>query len=118
MNERNLRAASTLARLLIDEADALLFEVGECLLDVVNAQCDVLDAAAAVVLLDELRNRRSRLRRCEQLDLAAVRRREEARRNFLLCDSLFAVRGEAERVTPESTDFLEVRDSDADMVDS
>ena len=106
MHESNLGAAGTLARLLVDETHALLLEVGKCCLEVVDTQCDVLDAAAAIVLLDELRNRGGILRCCQKLDLAAIRRREESRRDLLLCDGLLAVGRQAERLTPERADFL------------
>ena len=57
MNKGNLCTACTLARFLINQAYALLFEVCQSSLEVIDAQSDVLDTAAALVLLNEFCNR-------------------------------------------------------------
>ena len=54
MKECDLRAARADTRLLIDHADALRHEIGDRVLDVVDAQRNVLNALA--VLLNVLRN--------------------------------------------------------------
>ena len=107
MDKSDVRTASTLARLFVDELDALCLEVSKSSFEVIHAQSNMLNAAAAAVLCDELRNRGGVLSRSKELDLAAVRRREEARRNLLLCNRLFTVVGETECFRIERTDFFE-----------
>ena len=114
MKERDLRAACTDTRLLVDHANALCHEVGNRVLNVVNAQSDVLDALA--VLLNVLRDGAVRRRADEQLDLAAVRRRMECRRNLLLSNRLLVRAGNADNVRPEILSVFEILYGNADVI--
>ena len=116
MDESDLRAARTVARLLVDHLHALCHEVSDRVLDVVDAKSDVLDAASAAVLLDELRDRARRLRRREKLDLRTVRRRVEARLDLLLGNNFLARARNAQLLRPELADLVEIVDSNADVV--
>ena len=116
MEECNLCTACPNARLLIDHADALCHEIGNRILDVVNAQGNVLDALA--VLLNVFRNRAVRSRADEQLDLAAVRGRMERRRDLLLCNGLLIRAGDSDHICPEILPLFEILYSNADVIHS
>ena len=116
MKKCDLRAARADTRLLIDHADALRHEVGDRVLDVVDAQRNVLNALA--VLLNVLRDGAVRRRADEQLNLAAVRRRMEGRRDFLLSNRLLVRAGNADNIRPEILSLFEILNGNADVIHS
>ena len=55
MQEGDIQALSTLAGMSVNDAATLLLYLVQCVLHaILYCKCDVLDAAAATVLLDEL----------------------------------------------------------------
>ena len=81
MNECNLSAASTDTRFLINQTSTFCLEVSQSSLKIINAQCNMLNALTAAVLLDEFGNWGRLIRCCQQLNLTAIRRREKAGRD-------------------------------------
>ena len=74
----------------------------------------MLDALA--LLLDVFRDRAVRRRADQQLNLAAVRRRMEGRRNLLLCNGFLIRAGNANDVRPEFLSFFEILYGNADVI--
>ena len=111
MNESDLCAAGTDTRFFVNQTSTFFLEICQSSLKIIHAQGDMLDAATAAVLLDEFGNRGSLIRCCQQLDLAAVRRWEEARRYFLLSNGFFTIGRQTKNVAPERTNLFEVRNS-------
>ena len=79
MNKRNACSACTITRFRIDHTNAFCLKVSNGCFDVINTKSDMLDAAAAIVLGNELSDRAVISSSFEKLDFTAVRCRVEAR---------------------------------------
>ena len=113
MQERDGHAFGALARGLVDQADALGFGVGQLLLDVLDGECHVVDADAA--LLDEPCDRRILRRRFEQFDLGLAQF-EEGRAHLLVGHFLDRVTFQAQYVLPVGNRFIEALHCNAKML--
>ena len=99
---------------IVDEAGAAGLELGQRGVNVVDAQRDVMKARAA--LLDELRDRRLRRRRHEQLE-TRLSDRHEARLHLLARHLLGRFDLEPERVAIEPERGFEILHRDADVIE-
>ncbi len=115
MDERDLEAEHTAARLGVDELGACARELGERSADVRHLVGDVVHPGAA--LREEAPDGRVLSERCEQLDTAladADRRRLDA----LLVDPRAVLDAAAEQPLVRPHRLVEVLDGDADVVDA
>ena len=114
VDERDERAMRAGPRGLVDQANAPGFQAVERFLDVVHAKREMVEPRPS--LFEELRNRRVRSRRLQELErrLACA---DEMRPHPLRHDVFGRVhREKTQRVAVERKRRLDVRDGDADMV--
>jgi len=103
MNKRYPGPARTIARHLVDQLDALGFQLCQSRLDVVDSNCDMMQALAA--LLDKLGNRAVRAGRFQQLDLCFANGKKR-RPDFLFGNIFNPVQLNAQRALPECERLL------------
>ena len=113
MHERDLETEHAVARMLVDQLDALPREVRERCLDVGDLVSDVVHTLAA--LREEAADRGVVAERREQLDPAVA---DPHRRGLdpLLLDALAMFQPSAEEALVRRHGGIEIRDRDADMV--
>src|SRR6266550_120473 len=103
-------------RLVVEQAQALGSQRRTDLVDVVDGVRELLDAGPAA--LEERRDRRVGVQRCEQLDLRlAVADRQHRLAHALLLVDLLGHRAQPEYVAVERDRLVEVRHRDADVVE-
>ena len=117
MQEGNVQALSTLARMCVNNAATLLLYLIECVLHaILNSKCNVLDATTATVLLDELGDSALGGSSLEQLNLGLTYLEKGG--PYLLVSDFFNCKAlEAQHVLIERNCLLERGNGDSHMFD-
>jgi len=115
VHEGNLEAEHPEPRLAVDQLGAARFEVGDRGADVVDLVGDVVHAWAA--LGEELADRRVVRERSEELD-PAVAHSDRRRFHALVVHARPMLEAPAEETLVRPNGLVEIRDGDADVVDS
>ena len=115
MNERDLEAEETLARLGVDQLGAVLRQLDDCGVDVGHLVRDVVHPGPA--LREEAADRGVVAERREALD-PAVADEHDRRFHALLLDRRATLDLRAEEARVRGDGLVEIRDRDAEMVDA
>ena len=117
MQEGDVQALSALAGLCVNNAATLLLYLVQCILNaILNCKCNVLDAATATVLLDELGDSALGSGCFEKLNLGLAHLEESGR--YLLVSNFFNGKAlESQHVLVERNGLLKRGNSDSHVFD-